>query len=149
MLRKIIIALMVLAVAVLPLTATCVLTADASQQTTSNTPAHLTVPLAGGFSGSYSSIPGQTTYVGTGFFTYCGWSRIKVTQSSAYLPPYYMTITTTKGTISLQVPYGSSTYQIEGGTGRFTGASGSGYFSLHQDAHGRFTGSLAGTVVLA
>lgn len=77
MLRKLTIALMVLTVTVLPLMATCVLTADAAQPAAYNTCGHLTVPFAGVFSGKYVAEPGGTTYDGTGFFTYCGWSRSK------------------------------------------------------------------------
>jgi hypothetical protein len=150
MLRKLTIALMVLTVTVLPLMATCVLTADAAQPAAYNTCGHLTVPFAGVFSGKYVAQPGGTSYDGTGFFTYCGWSKVEGSQIVTYPPaPYQMTIKTVKGDISLSVPFGSSIYHINGGTGRFVGASGSGHLSLHQSAHGTFTGYLDGTIVLA
>ena len=50
--RKLIIAFVVLAVAVLPLTATCVVAADGAQQT-AHTCGHRTLPFAGIFSGTY------------------------------------------------------------------------------------------------
>jgi hypothetical protein len=151
MLRKLTIALVVLTVTVLPLMATCVFPADAAQQTACNTCGHLTVPFAGVFSGKYGSFlgVGSTIYNGTGFFTYCGWSKVDGRQVVYPSAPFNMTITTAKGDISLGVPYGSNTYYINSGTGRFAGASGSGHFSLHQSAHGTFTGYLDGTIVLA
>jgi len=152
MLRKLTIALMVISVAVLPLMATCVLPADAAQQTAYKTCGHLIVPFAGVFSGKYGSPGvGTTLYSGTGFFTYCGWSKVDGRQVVYYLAPFTMTIKTANGdTISLHVPHGSSTYQIDNGTGRFARViGGSGHFSLHQSAHGTFTGYLDGTIVLA
>jgi len=142
---------MVLSVAVLPLMATCPLPANAAQQATYNTCGHLTVPFAGVFSGKYGSPGlGTTLYNGTGFFTYCGWSKVDGRQVVYYLAPFTMTIKTARGNINLHVPPGSSTYQIDNGTGQFARViAGSGHFSLHQSAHGTFTGYLNGSIVLA
>jgi hypothetical protein len=62
-----------------------------------------------------------------------------------------MTITTAKGdTISLQVPFGSTMYQIYSGTGCFAHVvGGTGHFSLHRSSYGTFTGYLDGTIVFA
>ncbi len=156
MLRKLTIALVVLAVSVLPLTATCVLTADATQQTASNTCGHLTVPFAGIFSGTSAALAGGTSDVGTGLFTICGWSQVHGSQVTGTYPPqpYKMTIITAAGdTISLQVSPGSSTYQIYSGTGRLAHVvGGSGHFSLQRSLNGlsgTFKGHLDGTIVFA
>ncbi len=153
--RKLIIAFVVLAVAVLPLTATCVVAADGAQQT-AHTCGHRTLPFAGIFSGTYVAVAGGTTYTGTGVFTHYGWSRVEAHQTTGTLnpQPFYMTITFAKGdTISLHVPPGSRTYQIDGGTGRFASViGGSGYFSLSRSVHGThetFIGHLSGTIILA
>jgi len=174
MLRKLIIALMVLSVAVLPLTATSVLPAAAAQQPASNTCGHLTLPFAGAFSGKYGSfVPGEKTslvgtviFNGTGFFTYCGWSKVEggllvsssgrqvVSSSSSFT----MTIKSATGDISFSVPVsttfpGSNTYHIIGGTGLFARVvGGSGHFSLQRSVNGfngTFTGHLDGTIVFA
>jgi hypothetical protein len=149
MLRKLTIALLVLTVAALPLTATCVLAADGAQQTT-HTGGRLALPFAGCFSAKYvPSGLGVTTYSGNGLFTSCGWSKVDVRQVVIPKPPYQMTIKTVKGDINLLVAFGSNTYHVTGGTGCFAGASGMGYFSLHKSTHGSVTGCLDGTIVLA
>lgn len=155
MLRKITIALIVLAVAVLPLTATCVLAADGAQQT-APAAGHLVLPFVGCFSGKSTIRSGGTSDVGTGLFLFYGCSRVDGSQTTGtrYPQPYIMTITFAKGdTISVHVPPGSSTYQVDGGTGRFARViGGSGHFSLHRSVHGTqgtFTGCLDGTIVLA
>jgi hypothetical protein len=148
MLRKLTIALIVLAVAVLPLTATCVLAADGAQQTSHA--AHLVLPFQGVFSGKYGALGlGATTYNGTGFFTCCGWSKVDGRQVIYPHAPFQMTIKTVIGDITLEVPSGSSAFHITGGSGCFAGASGSGHFSLHKSTHGTFTGCLDGNIVLA
>jgi hypothetical protein len=154
MLRRITIAFVVLTVAVLPLTMTEVLAAGGAQQT-AHAGGHLTMPLAGSFSGKSTTVPGATRDVGTGFFTCCGGSRIEGVQMVTFpVAAYKMTITTARGdTISLRVPPGSSTYLIDGGTGLFARVvGGSGHFSMQRSTSGQqgtFSGYLYGTVVLA
>jgi hypothetical protein len=144
--RKFIIAFVILAVTVLPLTATCTLAADGTQQPT-HTYGRFALPFAGSFSGKSLSPPGGISDTGTGVFMWCGWSKVTGHQTTGTQSnqPYYMTITTLKGTISLQVQPGGTTYQIDKGTGCFAHVvGGSGHFSLHRSSTGTFTGTFTG-----
>lgn len=149
--RKITIALIMLAlvVAAMPLAATSALAANSPRQT-SHASDCLTLPFAGTFSGKYNSHIGATTYTGHGFFLYCGLSKVDGARYVIYQPPFIMTIKTLTGSITLHVPYGSTTYQIDSGTGCFARVvGGTGHFSLHQSSRGTFSGSLQGTIVFA
>jgi len=155
MLRKLTIALIVLTVAVLSLTATSALIAAAAQPAAHNTCGLVAMPFIGSFSGQSTIRAGGTSDVGTGRFLFYGYSRVDGSQTTGtlYPQPYEMTITFAKGdTISLHVPPGSNIYQIDGGTGRFARVIGGiGHFSLHRSVRGTqetFTAHLDGTIVL-
>jgi len=117
---------------------------------------HHSVPFVGCFSGHSQVIAGGTSDTGTGIFTLCGRSRVEGSQitGTQYPQPYQMTITAANGdTIRLHVPPGSSTYQIDGGTGRFAPVvGGTGRFALQRSTSGSeviFSGHLDGTIIFA
>jgi len=150
--RPITIALLVLIilVAAMPLSATSALAANEARPT-SHVSGQLTLPFTGIFSGTYVTQFGGTTYNGCGLLLYCGLSRVNGVQMVTFPPaPFQMTITTPTGSINLHVPFGTSVYQIDGGTGCFARVlGGTGHFSLHQNSRGTFSGCLSGTIVFA
>lgn len=133
-----------------------VLTASGAQQTTQSAHAHgyHTVPLVGVFSGKSEVRIGAYVGNGPGLFALYGRLNVQVSKPVVPNPPYIITITTTNGdTLSLSVPNGSDTFQVQRGTGRFANVvGGTGHFSLEPGLTGQqepYRGYLYGTVVFA
>jgi len=112
------------------------------------------VPLIGVFSGKSEVRIGAYVGNGPGLFAVYGRSHVEVSKPVVPNPPYIITITTANGdTLSLSVPNGSDTFQVQRGTGQFANVvGGTGHFSLEPGLTGQqepYRGYLYGTVVFA